>query len=45
MANLIEAIKTWFFELIEDAVGEKTMKKYKAEMKNKDKSPSKSKQS
>ena len=26
------SIKTWFFELIEDAVGEETMKKYKKEM-------------
>tara|TARA_Y100001968_G_scaffold45994_1_gene36107 strand:- start:156 stop:293 length:138 start_codon:yes stop_codon:yes gene_type:complete len=32
MANLIQTIKTWFYELIEDAVGEKTMEKYKEEM-------------
>ena len=35
MANPIEWIKTWFFDLIEDAVGEKTMKKYKDEMNKK----------
>tara|TARA_Y100001968_G_scaffold333339_1_gene395590 strand:- start:8342 stop:8473 length:132 start_codon:yes stop_codon:yes gene_type:complete len=32
MANLIKGIKTWFFELIEDAVGKETMKKYRKEM-------------
>ena len=40
MFNLLEAIKTWFFELIEDAVGEKTMKKYKEEIDKKNKSQS-----
>ena len=37
MANPLEVIKTWFFELIEDAVGEETMKKYKKEMMKKKK--------
>ena len=32
MSNPIERIKTWFFELIEDAVGTETMKKYKKEI-------------
>ncbi len=35
MPNPIEGIKNWFFELIEDAVGEKTMKKYKEEIERK----------
>ncbi len=35
MANPLDSLKRWFFELIEDAVGEKTMKKYKQEMDNK----------
>tara|TARA_Y100001968_G_scaffold331726_1_gene387418 strand:+ start:6538 stop:6672 length:135 start_codon:yes stop_codon:yes gene_type:complete len=32
MTNLFDSLKTWFFELIEDALGEKTMKKYKEEI-------------
>ena len=35
MANPLEGIKTWFFELIEDAVGEETMEKYKKEIETK----------
>ena len=38
MAKPLERIKNWFFELIEDAVGEKTMKQYKEEMEAKNKS-------
>ncbi len=38
MANLLKGMQTWFFELIEDAVGEKTMRKYKEEMEKKNKS-------
>ena len=37
MVNPLESIKTWFFELIEDAVGKKTMKKYQEEMEKKNK--------
>ena len=37
MVNPIEGIKTWFFELIEDALGEKTMKKYRDEVERKNK--------
>ena len=37
MAISLKAIKNWFFELIEDAVGETTMKKYRAEMDKKNK--------
>ena len=37
MVKPLESVKTWFFELIEDAVGEKTMKKYQEEMKKKNK--------
>tara|TARA_Y100001968_G_scaffold76986_1_gene68365 strand:+ start:362 stop:493 length:132 start_codon:yes stop_codon:yes gene_type:complete len=37
MANPFEVIKIWFFELVEDALGEKTMKKYKDEMDEKNK--------
>ncbi len=33
MAN---PIKTWFFELIEDAIGSKAMKQFKKEEENKD---------
>ena len=36
--NLRKIMKTWFFEFIEDAVGEKTLKKYKDEMNKKNKS-------
>ena len=31
MNSPIKAVKTWFFELIEDAVGHKAMKQFKAE--------------
>ena len=37
MSNSLEGIKKWFFELIEDAVGEETMKKYNKEMEDKNK--------
>ena len=44
MAN---PIKTWFFELIEDAIGSKAMKQFKEEeekkIKNQMKSPNKNK--
>ena len=40
MINPIKALKNWFFELIEDAVGEKTMEKYREET-GKDKSSQK----
>ena len=32
-------IKTWFFELIEDAIGSKAMKKFKEEEERKEKKP------
>tara|TARA_Y100001968_G_C19192840_1_gene636028 strand:- start:52 stop:189 length:138 start_codon:yes stop_codon:yes gene_type:complete len=32
MPTLLERTRNWFFELIEDAVGEETMKKYKNEI-------------
>ena len=35
MANPLEGIKTWFLELIEDAVGKETMEKYKKEIETK----------
>ena len=38
MDTLFKSIKRWFFELIEDAVGEETMKKYQEEM-NKENKP------
>tara|TARA_B100000700_G_scaffold164276_1_gene181754 strand:+ start:170 stop:301 length:132 start_codon:yes stop_codon:yes gene_type:complete len=38
MLNPFKSIKTWFFELIEDALGKKTMKKYEEEMDKKNKS-------
>tara|TARA_Y100001968_G_C19350868_1_gene714564 strand:+ start:786 stop:971 length:186 start_codon:yes stop_codon:yes gene_type:complete len=38
MKDLLEALQNWFFELIEDAVGEKTMKRYREEMNKKNKS-------
>ncbi len=31
MLNPFKGIKTWFFELIEDAVGAKAMKQFKTE--------------
>ena len=31
MGNPIKSIRTWFFELIEDAVGVKAMKQFKSE--------------
>ncbi len=31
MGNPIKSLKTWFFELIEDAVGPKAMKKFNME--------------
>ena len=34
MKQFLENINTWFFELIEDAVGKKTMDKYRAEERN-----------
>ena len=34
MGNPIKRIKIWFFELIEDAVGSKAMKKFEAEEEN-----------
>ena len=37
MAN---PIKTWFFELIEDAIGSKAMKQFKKEEENKENSES-----
>ena len=36
MGNPIKSIKTWFFELIEDAVGSKAMKQFKTEEDNHD---------
>tara|TARA_B100000214_G_scaffold356903_1_gene315922 strand:- start:610 stop:735 length:126 start_codon:yes stop_codon:yes gene_type:complete len=30
--KILHLLKNWFFELIEDAVGEETMKKYKNEI-------------
>ncbi|WP_320663949.1 hypothetical protein [Prochlorococcus sp. MIT 1223] len=41
MLNKLESIKNWFFELIEDALGEKTMKKYKDEIDKKNKTSEK----
>lgn len=41
MLNLLTTIKTWFFELIEDALGEKTIKQYQVEMDKKNKSQAK----
>lgn len=38
MPNPLQIIKNWFFDLIVDAVGEETMKKYKKEMEAKNKS-------
>ena len=35
MSNPLKSIKNWFFELIEDAVGSETMKKYYEEQKKK----------
>ena len=35
--NPLKSIQTWFFELIEDAIGEKTMKRYKDEIEKKNK--------
>ena len=37
MNNPFRSISAWFFELIEDAVGKETMKKYKQEMDKKSK--------
>ncbi len=31
MGNPIKSVKTWFFDLIEDAVGAKAMKQFKTE--------------
>ena len=36
-------IKTWFFELIEDAIGSKAMKQFKKEEENKENSESNNK--
>ena len=33
---MVNYIKTWFFELIEDAIGSKAMKQFKKEEENKD---------
>ena len=41
MPNPLTRMKKWFFELIEDALGEKTMKKYMHEMDKKNKSHAK----
>ena len=41
MAN---PLKTWFFELIEDAIGTKAMKQFKKEEKEKNNSKSRNKQ-
>jgi len=38
MNNPFKGIRNWFFELIEDAVGKKTMEKYKEEMAKKGRS-------
>ncbi len=37
MDNPLRSIKNWFFELIEDALGEESMKKYMQEMDKKSK--------
>ena len=36
-------IRTWFFELIEDAIGSKAMQQFKKEEKNKNESKAKNK--
>ena len=41
MTNPLQGIRNWFFELIEDAVGTKSMEKYKEEMTKKGKSKEK----
>ena len=38
MGNPIKSIKTWFFELIEDALGSKAMKQFNTEEGNQEKS-------
>ena len=44
MQNPIKSIKTWFFELIEDAVGAKAMRKFNAEEGKKEQSKNQNKE-